>query len=133
MALRLIGRDVTLLKVGTYDVLARFRRAEITIESDTTDTSAVKDLWRSSAVIRKGWSARVTTLLEADPEFLIAAKTASETSPLAFQCAVTYTTATGTVTKTFSGNAIPRRGSLSAEDILTQEMELEGIGECTIT
>lgn len=131
MPLRLLGKDVTLLKAGTNDVVALYQRAIIELESDLTDVSAIKDDWRLFAVRRKGWRIRLLKLLESAPLFPTLLQEANETSPLLVQCQITIP-GSSPATWTFSGNAIPLASSLDMQEVLREEITLQGLGAPTI-
>jgi len=135
MPLRLLGKDVTVLKVGQggtqQDVVARYQSATIEIEVNTMETRAIKDAWNFLAVSYKGWRARLRALLEASPSFLAMVAAADETAPLQLICAITNPN-NPTQTWTFQGTCLPEGSTLTMEDVMTEEITLRGIGAPTI-
>ncbi len=132
MPLRLLGKDVTLLQAGTNNIVALYEKAIIEMESELVNVSAIKDEWFLYAVNRKGWRMRLLKLLESAPGFLSLLQGASETSPLVVQCEITIPGETPTIWS-FSGEGVPAGASLDMQEILREELVLQGLGAPTIS
>jgi len=135
MPLRLLGKDVTVLKIGPsntqQDVVARYQSATIELEVNLVETRAIKDAWNTQAVSYKGWRARLRTLLEASPSFPAMVAAADETAPLRLICTITNPN-NPTQTWTFQGTCLPEGSTLTMEDVMTEEITLRGLGAPTI-
>ncbi|MGB9608626.1 MAG: hypothetical protein ACPLPS_04070 [bacterium] len=132
MPLRLLGKDVTILQAGTNNIVALYEKAVIELESEVLNVSAIKDEWSLFAVNRKGWRIRLLKLLESSPIFPTLLSQANEVSPLAVQCQITIPGGTPG-SWSFSGNAIPVGASLDMQEILREELVLQGLGSPTIS
>jgi len=132
MSLRLLGKDVTVLRAGTNDIVALYEKAIIELESELVNVSALKDEWSLYAVNRKGWRIRLLKLLESVPLFPSLLQEANEVSPLAVQCQITIPGAAPS-NWSFSGDAVPMGASLDMQEILREELVLQGLGAPTIS
>jgi hypothetical protein len=132
MPLRLLGKDVTILQAGTNNIVALYEKAIIELESELLNVSAVKDEWSLFAVNRKGWRIRLLKLLDSAPIFPTLLIQANEVNPLEVQCQITIPGETPG-SWSFSGNAIPAGASLDMQEILREELVLQGLGIPTIS
>lgn len=132
MPLRLLGKDVTVLRAGTNDIVALYEKAIIELESELVNVSAIKDEWALYAVNRKGWRVRLLKLLESAPIFPTLLQQANEVSPLAIQCQITIP-GEPPGSWSFSGSAVPGGASLDMQEILREELVLQGLGAPTIS
>ncbi|MBC7327544.1 hypothetical protein H5T87_05460 [bacterium] len=132
MPLRLLGKDVTVLQAGTNNIVALYERAIIELESQLLNISSIKDDWALYAVSRKGWRVRLLKLLESAPLFPTLLQEASEVNPLTIQCQITIPGQSQGVW-TFSGEAIPAGASLDMQEILREEIVLQGLGSPLIS
>lgn len=132
MPLRLLGKDVTVLQAGTNNIVALYEKAIIELESELLNVSAIKDDWSLYAVNRKGWRIRLLKLLESAPIFPSLLQESNETSPLTVQCQITIPGAFPS-SWTFSGNAVPAGASLDMQEVLREELVLQGLGAPNIS
>lgn len=132
MPLRLLGKDVTVLEAGTNNIVALYEKAIIELESELVNVSAIKDEWSLYSVNRKGWRMRLLKLLESAPIFPSLLQQVDETSPLSVQCQITIPGESPGVW-TFSGSALPVGASLDMQEILREELVLQGLGVPTIS
>lgn len=132
MPLRLLGKDVTVLQAGTNNIVALYEKAIIELESELLNVSAIKDDWSLYAVNRKGWRIRLLKLLESAPIFPSLLQESNEASPLTVQCQITIPGAIPS-SWTFSGNAVPAGASLDMQEVLREELVLQGLGAPNIS
>lgn len=132
MPLRLLGKDVTVLQAGTNNIVALYEKALIELESELVNVSAIKDEWSIYAVSRKGWRIRLLKLLDSSPLFPSLLQEVDETSPLTVQCQITIP-GESPIIWTFSGEGLPVGASLDMQEILREELVLQGIGAPNIS